>query len=57
MEYNNMEFDYIKESAKTNNVDVDAILGRLSTNGRYLKLLSVLADYLRKPCSTESRKH
>jgi hypothetical protein len=40
-----MEFDYIKESAKTNNTDTNGIISRLSENDRLLKLLSVLADY------------
>jgi hypothetical protein len=40
-----MEFNYIKESAKTNNVDVPSILDRLSQQERFLKLMSVLADY------------
>jgi hypothetical protein len=40
-----MEFDYIKESAKTNNTDTNGILARLSHKNRFLKLLSLLADY------------
>lgn len=40
-----MEFNYIKESSKTNNVDVPSILDRLSQQERFLKLMSVLADY------------
>lgn len=40
-----MEFNYIKESSKTNNVDVPSILDRLSQQERFLKLMSLLADY------------
>lgn len=40
-----MQFDYIKESAKTNNTDTNGILGRLTEKDRFLKLLSLLADY------------
>lgn len=37
-------FDYIKESQKTNNVDYPAVLERLNTNGRFLKALSILSN-------------
>jgi len=40
-----MEFNYITESAKTNNVDTAAILERLSDQNRFIKLMAMLSDY------------